>query len=52
LDALAEDRAFLCKGEVFSEAMLDHWTAVKRAKDVREVEARPHPYEFQLYLDA
>ncbi len=52
LAALEKDHDFLCKGEVFSEEMLERWIAVKTARDVREVDSRPHPYEYQLYLDA
>jgi len=52
LTALEKDHDFLCKGEVFSEEMLERWIAVKSACDVREIDSRPHPYEYQLYLDA
>ena len=51
LTALEQDRAFLLKGEVFSNAFLDAWIAGKRANDAAAVAARPHPHEFQLYLD-
>jgi len=51
LTALNDDRAFLLKGEVFSNAFIDNWIAAKRANEDREVAARPHPYEYHLYLD-
>jgi len=51
LAALNDDRAFLLKGEVFSNAFIDTWIAAKRANEDREVAARPHPYEYHLYLD-
>jgi len=51
LDALHEDRAFLSAGEVFPADFLDGWIAAKRAHDVRSIATRPHPHEFELYLD-
>jgi glutamine synthetase len=51
MDALAADNDFLCKGEVFSKAFLDNWRRHKLIGEAREVAARPHPYEFHLYLD-
>lgn len=50
LDALAEDRAFLTEGGVFSEDLLARWTE-RRRKESREVQNRPHPYEIELYYD-
>lgn len=52
LDALAADHAFLCQGEVFSDAFLKSWIAVKRRDETDQIATRPHPYEYQLYLDA
>lgn len=51
LDALWADRAFLTRGEVFSEALLDGWVRGKR-EEARDIAIRPHPYEFVLHLDA
>jgi glutamine synthetase len=51
LAALNDDRAFLLKGEVFSNAFIDGWIATKRTREDREVAVRPHPYEYHLYLD-
>ncbi len=51
MDALAQDHDFLLKGEVFSEAFIDAWVATKRADETDEIATRPHPYEYQLYLD-
>lgn len=49
--ALNADREFLLEGEVFSAALLDTWIAGKRSNESAPVAARPHPYEFHLYLD-
>ncbi len=51
LIALSEDHAFLTCGEVFTESFVDGWIRAKRANDVLPVSARPHPYEYRLYLD-
>jgi glutamine synthetase len=50
LDALADDRAFLLKGDVFSEELLDEWTALKQGES-NALELQPHPAEFELYED-
>ena len=52
LDALEADHAFLLKGGVFTEDIIDIWLDYKRTKEVDPVRLRPHPYEFHLYLDA
>jgi len=49
--ALREDHGFLMKGDVFSEAFIDNWIAAKRCDETVEIATRPHPYEYQLYLD-
>lgn len=49
LDALAADHAFLRKGDVFTQDVIDRWLDVKRA-EVREMDARPTPYEYELYF--
>ncbi len=52
MNALAANHAFLLKGEVFSTAFLENWIAAKRSEEATQIAARPHPYEYQLYLDA
>ncbi|MDA0364304.1 MAG: type I glutamate--ammonia ligase [Chloroflexi bacterium] len=49
LDALAADHAFLRKGDVFSQELIDRWIEVKR-DEAREVAARPTPHEYELYF--
>ena len=51
LDSLKKDHAFLTKGEVFSTAFIEAWVEGKRLNDASPVASRPHPYEFELYLD-
>ncbi len=50
VDALQADRAFLLEGGVFSDDLIARWIAKKREEE-REVGARPHPYEIELYYD-
>jgi glutamine synthetase len=51
LDALQEDHAFLLKGDVFSEELLETFIAYKRKNESDAIRLRPHPYEFALYYD-
>ena len=51
LDALELDHAFLLKGDVFTEDVIDAHLRYKRAREVNEIRLRPHPYEFVLYYD-
>jgi glutamine synthetase len=51
LNALEADHAFLLKGDVFSEDLIETWVAYKRKEEADEVRMRPHPWEFALYYD-
>jgi glutamine synthetase len=51
LDALEDDHAFLCRGDVFTKDVVETWLDYKRTKEVEAVALRPHPYEFHLYYD-
>lgn len=51
LDALEKDHAFLLKGDVFTEDVIETWIDYKRRNEVDAVRLRPHPYEFALYYD-
>lgn len=42
---------FLRKNDVFSQDMLETWIQYKIDKEIRPVQQRPVPYEFQLYYD-
>jgi glutamine synthetase len=51
LAALEADHAFLLKGDVFSEDILQTWMDYKKNKEIDPMRLRPHPYEFFLYYD-
>jgi glutamine synthetase len=51
LEALSNDHAFLLKGDVFTEEMLENFINYKRKAEAEAVRLRPHPYEFALYYD-
>ncbi len=51
LDCLEQDHAFLLKGEVFTEELLEAFIEYKRKNEADAVRLRPHPYEFALYYD-
>lgn len=50
LDALEEDHEFLLKGDVFSQRLIEIWTAKKR-EEARKISQIPHPADFALYYD-
>jgi glutamine synthetase len=51
LNALEKDHAFLLKGDVFTEEVLETFIDYKRKKEVDAIRLRPHPFEFALYYD-
>jgi len=51
LNCLEEDHAYLLKGDVFTEELIETYIAYKRKNEADAVRLRPHPYEFQLYYD-
>jgi len=51
LAALEKDHAFLLKGDVFTQDVIDVWIDYKRKKEVDAIRLRPHPWEFALYYD-
>ncbi len=51
MEDLAKDNAFLTKGEVFQEVFLHRWIDVKRREETDFIAPRPHPCEYELYLD-
>jgi glutamine synthetase len=51
LVALADDHAFLLKGDVFTQDVIDTWIEYKTKNEVNDVNLRPHPHEFFLYYD-
>ena len=51
LQALVDDHEFLLEGGVFDRDFIETWVDFKRSAEVQPVSLRPHPYEYQLYLD-
>jgi glutamine synthetase len=51
LKALEKDHAFLTKGDVFTQDVIDTWIKYKIANEVNALALRPHPWEFALYFD-
>jgi glutamine synthetase len=51
LDCMEEDHAFLLKGDVFTEELLETYISYKRKSEADAIRLRPHPYEFALYYD-
>jgi glutamine synthetase len=51
LDFLEDDNAFLLKGGVFTEDLLETYIDWKRLNDVDVLRLRPHPIEYVMYYD-
>ena len=52
INALEADHAFLTKGGVFTDDLVQGWIEWKRKNELAEMARRPHPYEFNLYYDS
>ena len=51
LNHLREDHAFLLKGDVFTEDVIEKWIEYKMEAEVNPTRMRPTPMEFALYYD-
>ncbi len=51
LSCLEDDHAFLMKGDVFTEELIETFIDYKRKNEADAVRLRPHPFEFALYYD-
>ena len=51
LAALAADKEFLLKGDVFTEDVIEKWIEYKTENEVNALRLRPHPHEFFMYYD-
>jgi len=49
--ALKEDHAFLLKGDVFTQDVIDMWIEYKTENEIDDLRLRPHPHEFHMYFD-
>jgi len=52
LECLRKDHAFMLKGDVFTEDVIEIWIQYKYDKEVTPVRMRPSPLEFALYFDS
>jgi glutamine synthetase len=51
LGCLEDDHAFMLKGDVFTEELIETFINYKRRHEADAIRLRPHPYEFALYYD-
>jgi len=51
LENFREGNAFLRKGDVFSEDLVDTWIDYKYSKEIIPLQQRPSPFEFHMYFD-
>jgi glutamine synthetase len=51
LSELEADHAFLLKGDVFTQDVIDMWIEYKVKNEIGPVDSRPAPHEFYLYFD-
>ncbi len=51
LDALESDNEFLLKGNVFTKDVIEYWLDYKMEEEVKAIDSRPHPHEFNLYFN-
>ncbi len=51
LENLAKDHEFLLQGGVFTKDIIDTWINFKMEKEVKELQLRPHPFEFHMYYE-
>ncbi len=51
LNHLRDDHAFLLKGDVFTEDVIEKWIEYKMEAEVNPTRMRPTPTEFALYYD-
>jgi glutamine synthetase len=51
IGALEADHAFLLRGDVFTEDLIQTWIEWKRTRELDPIRLRPHPHEFSLYYD-
>ena len=51
LDALEKDHDFLLAGDVFTQDVIETWIQYKREHEAKQLDLRPHPYEFSMYYD-
>jgi glutamine synthetase len=50
LEALRADHEFLTRGNVFTEELIETWITYKIENEIQPLNARPHPFEYELYF--
>lgn len=50
LQELEEDHAFLLRGDVFTEELIQRWIKIKKT-ELMEIATMPNPFEYKLYFD-
>ncbi len=50
LDALALDNAFLRRGNIFSDELLEQWVKIKQ-EEIMSIGTMPHPFEYKMYFN-
>ncbi len=51
LNNLRQSHAYLLKGDVFTEELIEAWITYKFESEILPLQQRPTPYEFYLYYD-
>jgi glutamine synthetase len=51
LENLRKDHAFMLKGDVFTDDVIETWIQYKYDKEVNPIRMRPTPLEYTLYFD-
>ncbi len=51
LNALETDHAYLLEGGVFTPDLIETWIDYKRTNEVDPIRLRPHPHEFEMYVN-
>jgi glutamine synthetase len=51
LKNLEDDNKYLKRGGVFTDDLIETWIKYKIENEVKQVQLRPHPYEFHLYYE-
>ena len=51
ISALKEDHAFLLRGDVFTQDVIDMWIEYKTENEIDDLRLRPHPHEYFMYFD-
>ncbi|MCX5732331.1 MAG: glutamine synthetase, partial [Deltaproteobacteria bacterium] len=46
-----KDHAFMLKGDVFTDDVIETWIQYKYDKEVNPIRMRPTPLEYTLYFD-